>query len=69
MTAIRKQQYPGKVAIRHAVEIARDLGLDVAGFEVTPEGVIRIIDRKSVAPAQAAPTDEWEEWDRAGKLG
>ena len=68
MNALRKSAYPGKVAIRHAVETARAVGLDVAGFRVTPDGVIEIIDRKSVAPAPTGPKDEWEEWVAAGKL-
>lgn len=45
--------YPGKVAIRHVVEVARDLGLDVAGIEVTPDGTIRAIDARALTkPAE-----------------
>lgn len=61
-----KPSYPGKVAIRHAVEAARALGLDVAGFEVSPNGTIRVLDRAAI-PAE--PKDEFEEWLAAGKLG
>jgi hypothetical protein len=58
--------YPGKMAIRRAVEIARDLNIDVAGFEITAEGTIKIIDRSMVPNP---PKDEFEAWERAGKLG
>jgi hypothetical protein len=43
-----KPAYPGKVAIRHAVEAARALGLDVGGFEVTPEGTIRVLEARAL---------------------
>lgn len=60
-----KTRYPGKVAIRHVIEAARSLGLDVVGIEVTPDGTIRALDRKAI-PAE--PMDEFAKWDAAGKL-
>lgn len=64
MTAARKSTYPGKVAIRHAIESARDMGLDVSGFTVGRDGVIKIIGK---ADAEAKPQDEWEQWFNAQK--
>jgi hypothetical protein len=53
-------RYPGKVAIRHAVEAARSTGIDVGGIEVHANGSIRIIDLRAV-PRQ--PVDEFEKWE------
>lgn len=61
----RISAYPTKPALRRAVEQARELGIDVAGFEVAPGGVIRILDRDAFP---ALPKDEFEAWDLSGKL-
>jgi hypothetical protein len=53
-----KPRYPGKVAIRHAIETARALGLDVAGFEVSPDGTIRILE------ARTLPQQPMNDFDR-----
>ena len=68
MTAARRKDdhYPGAVAIKRAVAAAKAAGLNVGGLEIGPDGVIRILDRANTPPP---PKDEWEEWDRAGKLG
>lgn len=61
----RKPAYPGKVAIRHAVEAARACGIDVGGVEVAPDGTIRVL------RADAMPTKEqslFDQLDRAGQL-
>ncbi len=58
--------YPGKTAIKRAIEAARAAGLDVAGFDLLPNGTIKVFDR-TLSPAQ--PKDEFEEWEAAGKLG
>ncbi len=70
MTAAQRQPkatYPGKVAIRHAQEAARAMGIVPAGLEICPDGTIRIFDRASLP--SAAPKDEFEEWLHSGKLG
>lgn len=54
-----KPAYPGKVAIRHVVEAAKSLGIDVAGIEVTPDGTIRVMEARA-APTQ--PKDLFDEW-------
>ena len=60
MTARPALRYPGKVAIRRAVQAARDNGIDVGGVEVSPDGSIRIIDMRAI-PRQ--PADEFERWE------
>ena len=60
-----RPNYPGKVAIRQAVERARAVGLDVGGFDLLPDGTIRVLDVRVFA----APKDEFARWDQAGLLG
>lgn len=55
--------YPGKVAIRHAIEVAKSCGLDVAGFELSPDGTIRIME------ARALPQKFENEFDRLEAAG
>lgn len=57
--------YPGKVAIRHAVEAARALGLDVAGFEVSPDGTIRVIEARAIP---ARPDNLFDKLEAEGKI-
>jgi hypothetical protein len=42
-----KPHYAGKVAIRHAVEAAREAGIAIGGLELGGEGTIRIYDRET----------------------
>ncbi len=60
MGAHARFKYPGKVAIRRAVEAARANGIDVGSVEVAPDGSIRIIDVRAI-PKQ--PVDEFERWE------
>lgn len=53
MTAPFKLRYPRKAQIERAIAAAKACGLDVAGFEVSPEGTIRIMEARAVAN----PTD------------
>lgn len=66
-TRVPKPAYPGKVAIRHAVETARDLGLDVAGFEVSPDGTIRVMEARAM-PKPATPDNLYDRLKAEGKL-
>jgi hypothetical protein len=52
-----KARYPRKAKIIAAVEIARQLDLDVAGFEVSPDGSIRVFE----ARAQPQPTSLFDQ--------
>lgn len=60
MTAQARLTYPGKVALRRAIDAARACGVDVGAIEVSPDGSIRIIDARMV-PRQ--PVDEFERWE------
>lgn len=48
---------PSKVA--GYVAIARKCGIDVAGFEVRPDGTIRIVDARAVAQ----PVTDFDRWE------
>lgn len=58
-----KRAYPGKVAIRKAVQAARDLGLDVAGLSVAPDGTVTVME------ARAMPQPEGSLFDRLDAEG
>lgn len=62
--ALKKGLYPGKVAIRHAVESARSLKLDVGRIRLLPDGSIEITDARFVKEAG----DTFEQWEQAGLL-
>lgn len=61
----RRRSYPRKAEIVRAVEAAKLSGLDVAGIEVSPEGVIKIVEARAI-PKQ--PESEFDRWDREGRL-
>ena len=65
MTEHARLNYPTKAKVHAALEYAREAGLDVAGFEVAPNGTIRVL---TPAAFPAAPQDEFDKWDKAGKL-
>ena len=48
--------YPSPAIIRKMVELARDLGLDPGGFEVTTDGAVRVL------PKPVAPVTQVDEW-------
>mgnify|MGYP000297679449 CR=1 FL=1 len=52
-----KARYPNITKVRTFVKLARELGIDVAGFEVSPDGAIRIVE------ARASP-DVMTDFDR-----
>lgn len=58
-------QYPGKVAIRHAIEAARACGLDVAGLEIAADGTIRIMEARAVPQK---PDTLYDQLKAAGQL-
>ena len=61
----RLAEYARLPALKRELARARELGLDVAGYEVAPGGVIRILTPAAFA---AAPKDEFEELLQEGKL-
>jgi hypothetical protein len=47
MNAPAKFRYPSTPEIKRIVKAAKACGLDVAGFEVCPDGMIRIIEARA----------------------
>lgn len=47
MTAAAKLRYPRKSEIQRAIDAGRACGLDVVGYEVSPDGVIRIMEARA----------------------
>ena len=43
-------RYPTKAKITAAIQLARELGLDVAGFEISADGHIRIMEARMATP-------------------
>jgi hypothetical protein len=60
--------YPGKVAIKHAVQAARELGLDVAGYEITLDGAIRIFEARAVPQPATGPQSLFDQLEAEGKI-
>jgi hypothetical protein len=59
-----RRAYPRKVEIVRAIEAGRACGLDVGGYEVSPDGTIRILERG----AFKSPADEFERMEAAGLI-
>jgi len=59
-----RHAYPTKAAIDRAVAAmvaaAEKAGLDVGAIEVSPDGRIRIVDARAIAPT---PSSEFERWE------
>ena len=53
------RSYPTKAKIRQMIEVARECGLDVCGFEVSPGGAIRVIE----ARAQTKSLGDFDRWE------
>lgn len=56
---VARRAYPRKIEIVRVVEAAKACGLDVAGVEVSPEGVIKIVEARAIPQ----PQDEFERWE------
>lgn len=56
----RPIRYARKSEIERAVAAAKACGIDVSGFEVFPDGVIRIIEARAV-PKAANDFDRWQD--------
>lgn len=60
-----RRLYPKKIEITRMIAAARAAGLDVCGFEVSPDGSIRIIEARAM-PKQ--PMDEFARMEAAGLI-
>ena len=54
------RDYPSDRAIQHVVRVAKKLGIDVAGVEVSPDGTIRAIDARALPQRPASLYDRLE---------
>ncbi len=62
MTAQKRQRYASDQQIERMVEVGKRLGLDVAGFEVSADGTIRILEARAVArPSPANDFDRFKD--------
>lgn len=50
-------RYATIAKVRRYVQLARDLDLDVAGFEVSPDGTIRVLDTRASERHERAESD------------
>lgn len=68
MTAQRKpreRHYATKAKVKTFVETARELGIKVGGFEVTPNGTIRILNENASREGQK-PESAFDKWFTEG---
>lgn len=63
--ALSVRDYPTATAIAHVVKVAKKLGIDVAGVEVSPDGTIRAVEARAVPKTAPSLFDELEQ---AGEL-
>lgn len=51
-----RRAYPTNAFIKKMVALAREMGFDPGGFEVTPDGTVRVL------PKPAEPKTEVDKW-------
>lgn len=56
----RKDRYASRTKVRDFVLLAKELGLDVAGFEVSPDGTIRVVEARAT-PQKLTEFDRWKD--------
>lgn len=62
----RERQYATKAKVRCYIEAARELGVRVGGFEVTPDGTIRILAEQAVKANLGSGANAYDDWKREG---
>lgn len=55
-----KHRYARKVARRQAADWARELGLDIAAIEMSPDGTIRVLGTRAFPQTPANDFDRFE---------
>jgi hypothetical protein len=61
MNAPARLRYPRKAEIERAVAAAKACGLDVAGFEVCPDGTIRIMEARATPMTPANDFERYQD--------
>lgn len=46
--------------LERAIKSAQGLGLPVSGFEIAPDGTIRVLTSAATAPQVLSPAEEWK---------
>ncbi|MEA1083249.1 hypothetical protein SFC76_03165 [Sphingomonas sp. CD22] len=54
MTARAKAAYPRRSVIDRAITAAKDAGMKIGGFEVDPDGTVRILTERTLPAADDA---------------
>ena len=62
MTAAAKTAYPRRSVIERAIAAAKAAGIKVGGFEVDPDGTVRILSER----ASTAGDDAYARWKAKG---
>ena len=63
MPADRASNYANKAKFEHAVRMAEIAGIsEIGGFELAPDGTIRIFAKAHAAAAPSTPEDEVAQW-------
>lgn len=65
MATAAAKLYPSQAAIERALRAARAGGLDVGGFEASPDGTIRVLEARLMPKADE---DLFDQLDRKGLL-
>ena len=60
-----KPAYATQAKIERAIKAARKCGLDVAGIEVSPDGVIKVVEARA---APATPENDFDRMEREGLI-
>jgi hypothetical protein len=58
-SGMKTSAYPTKATIARMIEAARASGLDVCGFETSPDGTIRVMEARA-APTVMSDFDRWQ---------
>ena len=61
MGDIMKSHYPPPGKVKQFIQMAKDCGLDVCGFDVLPNGGFRILEARGVPPQAANDFDRWKD--------
>jgi len=57
----KRRRYPSKARVRQYVELANEMGLDVAGFEVTADGAIRVFEARTAESEPISAFDRYKD--------
>lgn len=61
MNAPARLRYPRKAEIERVVAAARACGLDVSGFEVSPDGTIRIMEAREMPDTPKSDFEKYKD--------